>query len=287
MNAEQLRGSTFVRHIELHEELGSSNDRALELACVDDVDLPALIVARHQSAGRGRGTNKWWSADGALTFSLLLDPTQLGISTAKWPRLSLATAVAVCDALAEQARWALPTTGDELPNEEELVSSAHPTRRTSPQAARLGIKWPNDVMLDGAKVCGILIESPGGAAPAKDRLVIGIGINVNNSCREGMQDSGPNRIALRDVSRQKHNLQDILEAVLRAICVRLGQIGRNDSRLAKSWQDKCWLTEQCVEVQSGSTWIEGICLGIDTDGALLIENVFGVHRVRSGSVRTR
>jgi BirA family biotin operon repressor/biotin-[acetyl-CoA-carboxylase] ligase len=274
MDADEIRAATFVRTVEVHETLGSTNDRAAALARDLTVELPALVVARQQTAGRGRGTNIWQSSDGALTFSLLIDPASFGISTAKWPQVSLATAVAVCDGLAAG-----------LAAEKQIAGGGDAPAR-SLNAARLAIKWPNDVMLDGAKTCGILIESPGGVAPAKDRLIMGVGINVNNSCREMARESGPNRIAICDVSH-KHDLQEVLVAVIGAIELRLKQVGNDDPQLVQSWQEKCWLTEQAVEVHSGSKWVDGICLGIDGDGALLVENVFGVHRLSSGSVRVK
>ncbi len=129
VDADQIRASTFIRHVEIHETLGSTNDRAVELACDPDIDLPALVIARLQTAGRGRGNNVWWSAEGALTFSVLLDPAAHGISTANWPQLSLATAAAVCNALALELN-----PKSEIPN---------------PKSPRLAIKWPNDIMLDG------------------------------------------------------------------------------------------------------------------------------------------
>lgn len=280
IHADEIRAATFVRSVEVHKVLGSTNDRAAELARDSNIELPALVVARHQTAGRGRGTNTWQSADGALTFSLLIDPASFGVSAAQWPQLSLATAVAVCDGLAAEIAAAASNAGGR-------PSATDGARAPARSAARLAIKWPNDVMLDGAKVAGILIESPGGAAPAKDRLIIGIGINVNNSCREMPREAGPNRIGLCDVSQHDHDLHDVLVAVINAIELRLKQVGSDDPQLAQSWQEKCWLTEQAVEVHYGNTWVDGICLGIDSAGALLVENVFGIHRLVSGSVRVK
>jgi BirA family transcriptional regulator, biotin operon repressor / biotin---[acetyl-CoA-carboxylase] ligase len=261
LNADQIRAASFIRHVEIHDTLGSTNDRAAELARDPDIDLPALVAARHQTAGRGRGANSWLSADGALTFSVLLDPAALGISTANWPQLALATAVAICDAL-----------GKEM---------------DGPDKRRLGIKWPNDVMLDGGKVCGILLESPGGAAPEKDRLIIGIGVNVNNSWHSAPRAAGPHGVALCDATSRKHELQVVLTNTLNAIQKRINQLATNDPQLPSAWQKLCWLTELNVEVQAKGNWISGICLGIDVDGALLIEDVFKTHRVHSGTVRVR
>jgi BirA family biotin operon repressor/biotin-[acetyl-CoA-carboxylase] ligase len=210
---------------------------------------------------------------------VLLDPSVLGIGTANWPQLSLATAVAICDALS-----------NELNPQSERSS---PAAAGNPIFQSVAVKWPNDVMLDGGKVCGILIESPGGNAPAKDRLIVGVGINVNNSCRiehaarEATQSNKElaGATALCDCSGRSHDLQQLLCQTLRAFEARANQLSSGDPQLPAAWQQLCWLTEQRIEVRTNSNWIDGVCTGIDSSGALLVENVFGNHRATSGSVR--
>lgn len=274
-DADQIRAASFIRYVEIHDTLGSTNDRAAELAREPRVELPALVVARHQTAGRGRGANKWWSVKGALTFSVLLEPAQLGIRSANWPQLSLATAVAVCDTLAAEVGSTSSTGSDGM----------SVARGGADITSSLGIKWPNDVMLDGGKVGGILIASPGGSQPAKDRLVVGIGINVNNSWRGAPRELGPNGAALCDTSGRQHDLETLLIRTLQSLKERIGELAAGDPQLPASWQQLCWLTEQAVESHDGPRWTTGVCLGIDGEGALQIENVDGVHRVVSGSVR--
>jgi BirA family biotin operon repressor/biotin-[acetyl-CoA-carboxylase] ligase len=254
LDAHELRTATFVRHVELHESLASTNDRAAQLARARTIELPALVAARLQSAGRGRGSTKWWSAEGALTFSVLLDSSAMGISMQDWPRLSLATAVAICDAIAAEAP------------------------QTSP-----ALKWPNDVFINRGKVCGILIESPGGAK-AKNRLVIGVGINVNNSWRNAPASVGQRGTALCDVTASKHSLQSILGRSLQSMERRFEQLARNDADLPRAWQRLSWLTGQEIEVQTTDDRIIGTCVGISEEGALLIENANGTHDIRNGSV---
>jgi BirA family transcriptional regulator, biotin operon repressor / biotin---[acetyl-CoA-carboxylase] ligase len=280
LDADEIRASTFIRHVEIHDLLGSTNDRAAELARDAAIDVPALIAARRQTAGRGRGKNTWWSVDGALTFSVLLDPAALGIGTANWPQLSLAAAVAVCDAIAQEVDSA----------EERLNLQA--ASRNSQSQQRVAIKWPNDVMLDGGKACGILIESPGGSAPAKDRLIVGIGINVNNSCRlahsarEASQTDKElaGATSLCDCTGRRHDLQRLLCETLSAFEARARQLSNGDPQLPAAWRQLCWLTEQRIEVRTNENWIGGTCTGIDSSGALLMENIFGNHRVTTGSV---
>jgi BirA family biotin operon repressor/biotin-[acetyl-CoA-carboxylase] ligase len=259
LDADEIRRETFIRHVEIHDTLGSTNDRATELVCDPNLLLPALIAARHQTAGRGRGSNTWSSAEGALTFSVLLDPASLGISPAKWPQISLATAVAICDALAEEL---------------------------NPHSTSLAVKWPNDIMAGGAKLCGILIESPGGTAPAKNRVIIGIGINVNNTRRKPQRDTAFDSTSCLDLTGRPHDLQRVLIATLKAVEHRLTQHAAADAQLPEAWQMLSWLTGREVEVQADSgREIRGICTGIDHDGALLVETTAGMQRTYTGSVR--
>lgn len=269
LDAKELRSTTFVRHVELHETLGSTNDRAAELARDPSVELPALVVAQIQTAGKGRGGNKWWSAPGALTFSLLLDSQTIGISTRNWPQLSLATAVAVCDAV--ELRMADCRLRIDVQN--------------SRARHRPAIKWPNDVYLEGRKVAGILIESPAVTASIKNRLFIGVGINVNNSWREAPPEIAPRGTALCDVTGTRHNAQATLIGALQAMQRRFEQLAHNDAQLPQAWQRLCWLTKQQVEIRSNHGRITGVCAGIDDEGALLVENVNGIHQIQRGSVQ--
>jgi BirA family transcriptional regulator, biotin operon repressor / biotin---[acetyl-CoA-carboxylase] ligase len=267
LDADEIRAATFVRHVEIHETLGSTNDRAAELTRDPDIKLPALVAARHQTAGRGRGSNSWWSADGALTFSIVLEPAVYGIDTANWPQLSLATAVAVCDALAF-----------------ELDPQS---KNRNPKSAGLAIKWPNDIMLGGRKVCGILIESPGGISPAKDRLVVGIGINVNNSLRSAPRELAGYATSLCDTSGKQHSRQEVLIRVANELQRQLVRLERHDPQLPLAWQELCWLSHQNVSAQVGQRVVEGICTGIADDGALLIQTASTTDRIYGGNLRLK
>jgi BirA family biotin operon repressor/biotin-[acetyl-CoA-carboxylase] ligase len=260
LDANEIRAATFVRDIEIHDTLGSTNERALQLASKHEIDLPALVVARRQTAGKGRGRNTWWAADGALTISLLLDAETSGIVPANWPQLSLTTAVAVCDAI----------TG--------CVTEGS-------GASVLQIKWPNDVLLSGRKVCGILIESPGGAAPAKRRLIIGIGINVNNSWLDAPHDIATSGTALCDYTGMKHDLNSVTVRVLNAMGGRMDQLRRHDIELIHAWQQLNYLAGRRVAVQADHRNIEGICDEIAVDGALVLNTLADRQRLYSGSVR--
>jgi BirA family biotin operon repressor/biotin-[acetyl-CoA-carboxylase] ligase len=269
VDADHVRSNTFVRGIEVHDRLGSTNDRAAELAQDANLELPALVIARLQTAGKGRGGNQWWSAEGGLTFSLLIDGASTGASSENWPQLSLATAVAVCDALAI-----------------ELNEQSTPTNfRLDRGRSSAGIKWPNDVLVDGGKVCGILLQSPGGAAPAKNRLIIGIGINVNNSWRNAPQGAGAHGTALCDITGRQHQLQQVLTNLLNALATRVEQLRRGGPRLARAWQALDLLAGQMVSIESDGQKIDGEACGIADDGALLVDAMFRRRRFYTGTVR--
>src|SRR4051812_29522475 len=92
--------TTFIRRAEHFEELGSTNDRALELAhTLPDESIPFLILADQQTAGRGRGRNQWFATSGVLTFSIVIEPRAWALEKRQWPRLSVAVGGAVAEAL--------------------------------------------------------------------------------------------------------------------------------------------------------------------------------------------
>jgi BirA family biotin operon repressor/biotin-[acetyl-CoA-carboxylase] ligase len=280
LKPDEIRASTFVRHVEIYDLLGSTNDRAAELARETNIELPALVVARHQTAGRGRGQNKWWSADGALTFSILLDSAESGIPTANWPQLSLATAVAVCNALEIEL-----DTGRIRAESEEIPTARGDGPTRSIPRTRLGIKWPNDVLLDGRKVCGILIESPGGTGPAKKRLIFGVGINVNNSWRDAPDKIDPGGTAMCDVTGREHELQDVLVLFLQAFERRLVQLGNGHAELSAAWRQLVGQVHHDVEIDANGRRVAGRCLGVAEDGALVIRTGPQTRRIYGGSVR--
>ena len=145
---DRIQDESPVRVVQYYRQLPSTSDRALQLARVDECETPLVVLAELQTAGRGRGSNRWWAGPGALTFSLVVD-LENGQRAVGDTRISLATALAVRDALS-----------------------------TFDRTARFQLKWPNDIYLQSRKIAGILLERP---ALYLNRLVVGIGVNANNS----------------------------------------------------------------------------------------------------------
>jgi BirA family biotin operon repressor/biotin-[acetyl-CoA-carboxylase] ligase len=251
----RISASGLVDRIDYHESLPSTNDRALEMAAHGDVKLPLLVLAERQTAGRGRGANRWWSADGALTFSLVVEADAGRLPPDRRPQVALVAGLAVCEAL------------------QSLAPSAD-----------MRVKWPNDVYLGGRKVCGILSESVPGW---RDRLVVGIGINVNNSFQEprvaGLNETATSLIDHDGVSR---NLTSTLVEVLDRFDFRWREfLGGCFPSLAGQYRQRCFLTGRTVTIEQadGARHI-GLCRGIDDDGALCMRSEMSEFRAVSGTI---
>ncbi len=249
---ELIKSDTFVRTIESYRKLPSTNDLALQRATCKELDTPLLVLTEIQTAGRGRGSNQWWSSPGALTFSLLIDTKDSELRVGGDPRLSLATALSVRDAFRK-----ILTGGD------------------------IQLKWPNDVYIGSRKVAGILLER---SSISPDRLAVGIGINVNNSMSAAPDEIRTRATSLHDTSGSHFPLCDVLTTILKQIAIRFRMLTAEDSWLAEEWENSCLLHNRIVQVKSGKRLIEGVCHGIDEQGALVIDTQSGLQRLVSGVV---
>jgi BirA family biotin operon repressor/biotin-[acetyl-CoA-carboxylase] ligase len=250
----RLQRETFLRHVDWHDELDSTNTQAISLATRDDLALPRLIGAVRQTAGRGRGSNSWWSSDGALTFSLLFNPLECGLPLPRWPQVALMTGLAVADTL----EGYLPV-------------------------ASVQLKWPNDVFVLGRKICGILVEVPPGRT---DRLVVGIGLNVGNSLADAPHDVQDAAVSLVDLLGQDHpSLGDVLFTLIRKWDGWLKRLAAGELDFPMAWRSKCYLMGHRVTVTIGPETWTGTCLGLDSDGRLLVNTDNGIERVLAGTVR--
>ncbi|MDP6469305.1 MAG: biotin--[acetyl-CoA-carboxylase] ligase [Pirellulaceae bacterium] len=259
----QICSQTAVRRVELHNELPSTNDLALDLAiAAPATDLPLLVLAVCQTRGRGRGDHCWWSTDGALTFSLILDTEALQLVPRRWPRISLVTGIAVANTILGQ-----------LPMEQGAMEQipSHEVR----------VKWPNDIFVDRRKICGILTEN---ASRQPHRLVVGIGLNVNNSWSDASVELRKIGTSLVDVADRQFSRQVILVDFLQRLHQSLTDLARDAFPLTEAWRALCMLEGNTVTVDVGGIRTTGVCQGIDDDGALLLQNESGIQHCVAGTV---
>lgn len=252
LDLDRIHAESFVEHIDFHAELPSTNDRALALCTEESLQAPVLVITAKQTAGRGRGTNRWWSQAGALTFSVIVNPARQ-LPADRWPQVSLTVGLAICETL----RQHLP-------------------------AADVGLKWPNDVHLFGRKVCGILVEVP----PNRNgQLVIGVGLNVNNSFAWAPAELQQSATALCDVAGHAFDASAVLIGVLQQLERELSHLGEGNLPLRERWQQFCALTGKHVEIETGGKVSFGYCQGIDAQGALILLTETGEERFFGGVIR--
>ena len=247
LNLGALFGRAWVRRIEHHESLDSTNQFAIEMLA-SEPQLPALVVADEQTAGRGRGGNEWWSPTGALLFSIAIKRTE---DAAELPPYSLMAGLAVCDVLQKQSQ----------------------------AEVEFKVKWPNDVYLEGRKVCGILVEIP---PNHRDTLVVGIGVNLNNSVSDAPEELKQRMTSMLDI----HGHTFCRTTTLGDIAYQIVQVVRaaDFADLPERWEPHCWLTGKKVSIQQGDNTLTGTCTGINASGAILLQTETGQVAASSGVV---
>ncbi len=254
----RITDETPIARIDYHEQIESTNSHALQIAGGVDGNFPLLVLTPRQTAGRGRGKNTWLSSDGALTFSLIVDPQEIGLSTDRWPLVSLTAAVSVHSLLVDLLKG--------------QAANADACRN-------VGIKWPNDVLINGRKVCGILVETSTGSA---QRLVVGVGLNVNNSFDDSAGPLDQAAIAVCELLPEPHSLtQSVIDLVTR-MWSDLERLSVGTAEILDQWQDACVLTGHAISLIVESEHVRGVCRGIDAEGALVLECSDGLRKFRSG-----
>jgi BirA family biotin operon repressor/biotin-[acetyl-CoA-carboxylase] ligase len=253
LDIDYLLAETFVARVEHHRELTSTNDRASRSATEAPGELPLLVVADRQTAGRGRGSNRWWTGPGSLALSLLVGGDQLGISRPdQSPLVSLAAAVAVVETVAP------------------LLSSQP-----------VGIYWPNDVMAAGRKLAGILVEVlPDG------RHVVGIGLNTNSSLADAPPELRETATTLLELTGRTHDQTTILVTLLKGLEHAFGQLISQRDRIGVRADALCLQHDKTLSLQLGNRTVTGRCAGISPDGALLLETPQRRQAFYSGVLRS-
>ncbi len=251
MNADRISTlSTSGVAVEVVAETGSTN--ADLLACAAQLSEPLLLVAEHQSAGRGRAGRSWLSSsENSLTFSLAWKfdggPSALA-------GLPLAIGVALGDALAALG-------------------------------VQVQLKWPNDVLKDGAKLAGILIETqsaPGGGTWA----VIGIGLNLIMPDEVEAQ-LGRSAAGAPWLARMERDV--LMAALLDALADALRLFARQGfAAFGARWNLRhAWQGQLVVILDNGRVLQEGLAAGVDDTGRLLLDTAEGRTTVLAGDVSLR
>jgi BirA family biotin operon repressor/biotin-[acetyl-CoA-carboxylase] ligase len=234
---EGLHTKRFGRNIVFLREVGSTNDLAKELASYGAVE-GTVVVAETQTCGRGRLDREWVSPKGGLWFSIILRPE---LKPAEAVRLVFVASLAVAEVL------------------RELYGLKAETR------------WPNDVLVNGRKICGILTEM-NTTGEKINYVIVGVGVNANIDVAKVFPEE------LRKVATSLENglgRKVRLEELFRALLEKLENVYELllkegfDSILAE-WKKYAGFLGCQVEVASGTKKWVGLALDVENDGALIL-----------------
>ena len=151
----------------------------------------------------------------------------------------------------------------------------------------VSVKWPNDIYVDGKKICGILIETH----PANGQTaIIGVGMNFRNSLASAPPEIQKSATSLIDCTGLMIDSETMLVGLLQKIEEAFQELASSPSLLIDRFRNHCYLTDKEITIDVGPSRTTGLCLGIDDDGVLRIQCHDGVQRFLAGSVtvnRTR
>jgi BirA family biotin operon repressor/biotin-[acetyl-CoA-carboxylase] ligase len=248
-----LRTAVLGHRIVYYPSIGSTNDRALELASEGDVE-GTLVLAEEQTGGRGRRQRAWFSPPRlGIYATLLLRPA---IPAARAPLFTFLAAVAVARAL----------------------------RETSGLEAR--IEWPNDVVIARRKLAGVLGEMRG-SGPTLRELVVGIGINVHQRPEDFPPALRPRATSIRNEGGAPCGRAAILASFLEEFERRYARLLKDGpATLLAEWEGLSAFPRGCpVVVRGPGGTTEGTITGVDEEGALRLLGSRGAEiRVPFGEI---
>lgn len=234
---EGLCTKRFGRGIFFLKEVGSTNDFAKELARYG-AEEGTVVIAETQKAGRGRLGRGWFSPKDGLYFSVILRPK---ISASEAVNLVFVAGLAVAKVL------------DEV------------------YGLRIETKWPNDVLVNGRKICGILSEM----TSLKDRLnfvVVGVGVNANFDVEKSLpRELWESATSVENELGKRVDLQELLRVLLERLdCVYEQFLKEGFNPILERWKSYAGFLDKRVTVASETERLCGLALDVDGEGALVL-----------------
>jgi len=247
----KLETKAFGRAIHYFKEIESTNTKAKELAYAGASE-GTLVIAERQTGGRGRREREWFSPYGGICFSLILRPQ---ISPLEISRITLLAGVSAVQAI-------------------EKISGFESE-----------IKWPNDVLVNGKKVVGILTEMET-EADTIHFVVLGIGINANIEAADFPQGLRESATSLRIILGKKVDRRQLAGYLLKKLEDNYNQLENNNfSDILRSWKRSSAILGFRVRVETVGRAIEGKAVDVNDQGALIVETDSGAtETIWSGDV---
>ncbi len=216
-------------------------------------DNGSVLLAEKQLKGRGRQNRTWQSQkDLNLTFSILL--TERSLFTSGFTLLVFGAANVVAASI------------------ENLYQ------------LRTEVKWPNDVLVNGKKVAGILIESSSHGQKIV-RAVVGVGLNVNQQAFHGQFQIEPT--SLKNELNQNIAREILLAEILNIFEEMMGKYKTEPEQILKDWRMRCRMIGEKIDVNDGKNSRHGIFDDVDENGTLLLRTEKGIEKINFGDVSIR
>ena len=225
----------------IRDRVESTNDEVRALAEMGAAE-GLIILAKKQTLGRGRRGAAWFSqGDNSLTFSILVRSEK---SKVLWSRLALTAGLALAESMESYG-------------------------------LDVGIKWPNDILIKGKKVAGILVEA------ADDFAIVGIGINVNTA--EFPPEISSIATSLKLAASQSFSRAHLLEKIIQHFAQRRRQMINDFGQIISAVQQRCVLTGNGVILNTAGGSKTGTVEGISSEGEILLRTEMGLERLIEGS----
>lgn len=246
---DRLRAGVKPFRLHWFPRLGSTNNHAAVLRKRGTLFAPAIVITGRQTAGRGRGSNVWWSSGGSLTITFVL-PIDDQIAPHQLP---LIAGLAVRSAVSELTR-------DD----------------------RVQLKWPNDLLYQGRKLGGLLCER------IMKADLVGLGLNVNIDSDKAPRRLRDRITSLQAIARRTFDLNDVLIAVTHHLRLALARgTDHPFAQMLREYDQHHALLGKRVSVLTtdAGPLLSGKCEGLDSMGRLLLRSGKALHRVISGQVQ--
>ena len=232
---KNLKSKKIKYKIHYLDSINSTNQYAWELI-KNNIKIPAMIITKNQTDGKGQRENKWFSSiNKSLTFSIIINQNK------KYEKLlSLKVAIAIIEGIKKNIN------------------------------IYCNLKWPNDIMANNKKIGGILIEKK------KDKIVIGIGINVN----ENLKDINPiiknKSTSIKIISNLSIKLEVLLANILNEFELCYYQL--DNKNIIKKWEKYCCHINENIKFHENYKTLKGKFLGIKDNGNAII-NINGEKHI--------
>ena len=233
-----LRTERFGRQFFFSNEVDSTNDWAKRLAD-EGAEEGTVAVGLTQTAGRGRLDREWVSPKGGLWFSIILRPSRCSSEAAQ---LVFIASLAVAETLHEECGLEAET------------------------------KWPNDVLVEGKKICGILAQTKS-SGERVEYVILGVGLNVNFNVKDVFPETIWKNATSIETELNRHvSLQDLLRSLLERIEKLYDEyLGEGFAALLDKWKVYAKFLGHHVLVSDSEERLLGLALDVDCDGALLLK----------------